>query len=650
MFFLFYESHRENLPNSTNLTIKLVMKKFTLFSLFICLSFTVFAQLNCTQESNVTYSINLNDIWGYESAGREYALVGTRTGVNILDVTDPANPVDKGTATGPNSIWRDIKTWGDYAYVTNETGDGLLVIDLSGLPTAITSSDWHYWEPNITDLGGILTDCHNLWVDENGYGYLSGCNLNSGGVIYIDLFSDPLNNGSPVYVGKGPAVYSHDVFVENNIMYSSEVYEGEFTIFDVTNKSATVELGSQTTPDDFTHNAWTNGSGVLFTTDEVANAPVASYDVSDPTDIQLLDEFRPLASINTGQTPHNVHVLNDYLIISHYALGVVIVDASDPENLIEVGNYDTCSGSCSGAWGAYPFLTSGTILVSDMGEGFFAIDPTYVRAARIEGTITDSQTGADLNGVTVEIIDPQDNQTTTGFDGIYKTGIATAGTFDVTYTRSGYHSQTISSTLTSGSALVQDVQMVPINLDIDLLGFEVKKNEEGGAELIWSATSDDLSIQFEIERSIDGSNFETIGTVIDDQPSLITKSYNYIDEEAPYGKLFYRLKMLEPSGESNISPIKSLDHFSAAVNVINVYPNPVSTGGKLTFEVENLRAKSINMEIFNGIGVLVDQVYYEGDWSQEVYTTDKLSKGVYFFKFMDENGRLLHLEKVSVNR
>ena len=46
------------------------------------------------------------------------------------------------------------------------------------------------------------------------------------------------------------------------------------------------------------------------------------------SDIKELDQFRPLATLGDGVVPHNVHVFNDYLIISYYTDGVLIVDGS----------------------------------------------------------------------------------------------------------------------------------------------------------------------------------------------------------------------------------------------------------------------------------------------------------------------------------
>jgi hypothetical protein len=56
------------------------------------------------------------------------------TGVSIVDITNAASPNELVFIPGANSIWREIKTNGDYAYVTTEAEEGLLIIDLSPLP------------------------------------------------------------------------------------------------------------------------------------------------------------------------------------------------------------------------------------------------------------------------------------------------------------------------------------------------------------------------------------------------------------------------------------------------------------------------------------------------------------------------------------
>jgi choice-of-anchor B domain-containing protein len=371
-----------------------------LFGLIILTSSISFAQLNVDLISKLEYPVEANDIWGWVDPddSTEYALVGLQNGVSIVSLADPASPQEVANIPGQNSTWRDLKTWGNFAYVTTDqpgTTDGLLVIDLSTLPDSVTYE-------NLTEFPGLgsLFTCHNLYIDENGICYLAGCEQNGGGMLLFDVATDP---GNPIYLGASLPVYAHDVYVRDGLMYASEIYAGDISIYDFSDLDNIELLGSRPTEFTFTHNAWLSDDGnTIFTTDERANAPVGAYDVSDPTDIVELDQFRPSATLGAGVIPHNVHVFNDYLVISHYTDGLVIADAARPGNLIEVGVYDTWpgpDGGFNGAWGAYPFLPSGLILVSDIQRGLFVLDPDYNRGCYLEGVVRDVENASPLNGV-----------------------------------------------------------------------------------------------------------------------------------------------------------------------------------------------------------------------------------------------------------
>ncbi len=433
---------------------------FKLLVLFMVLPLLSPAQNQNTELlSRVQFGPDCNDIWGWvDEDGREYALVGLRTALAIIDVSDPRNPVEVTHVSGASSTWRDIKTWNNHAFVTNETGRGLQVIDLSQLSTTgrVTAFDW---TPSISGLGTLST-CHNIFIDEFGIAYLAGSNLNAGGPIFVDVTTP----SSPRYVGKAARRYAHDVYVRDNIMYSSDIYNGQIAITDVSDKSAPVLLGAQTTPSRFTHNAWLSDDGrTVYTTDERSNAPVAAYDVSNPNNISKLFEFRSKRTVGSGVIPHNVHVLNDWLVISNYTDGVVIVDAKRPENLIEVGNYDTEStlnSSFRGAWGAYPFLPSGNILVSDIKNGLFVIGMNYKRAAYLEGVVRDGSTGQVLNGVDITINSTELDDFSTNLQGEFRTGLVEGGTYRITFSKNGYNSKTVDATLINGELTYLEVNLI----------------------------------------------------------------------------------------------------------------------------------------------------------------------------------------------
>lgn len=422
---------------------------------------TSFAQLNLDSVGHIDlhtmHNQRLNDIWGYtDELGNEYALVGGTKGTSVVDISDPTNPVELFYEPGLESTWRDLKTVGDYAYVTTEASNGLLIIDLSPLPQS-TALPVAYYNGDFTN--GIWNSAHNIYADDNGYAYIFGADRGNGGVIILDCVTDPMN---PIEVGQFDNWYVHDGYVENDTMYLGHIFDGFFSIVDVTDKANPVLLGTQGTPSSFTHNVWTRQGGYAFTTDEVTDAYLAAYDISDPANIVEVDRIQ--SSPGAGVIPHNAHVLGNYLITSYYSDGVVVHDITHPYNMVEVGNFDTYpfqTTGYDGCWGVYPYFSSGLMVASDRDYGMFVLNPTYMQAAYLEGIVTDTQTSNPVQDVLVEISgSPQTENTSTA--GFYATGMAAAGNYSVTYSKVGYYPQTVSVNISNGQITVQDIQLTPI--------------------------------------------------------------------------------------------------------------------------------------------------------------------------------------------
>ena len=413
-------------------------------------TFTTWAQSskNISLLKNLKFGSDLSNLWGIKYNGTEYALVGTYDGLSIVSLASPANPVILQNIPGQQGIWREVKTYQDYVYVSNETGGGIQIIDLSNLPNTVTYKD--------TTIGGLTTS-HTLWIDGENL-YVFGADIDNGGASIFTLLPDPMK---PVKIGAFTQRYFHDAFVRNDTCYAAEIYDGLFEMIDMTNKSNPVVMGSKSYVNSFTHVAWPNDKGtVAFTTDEVNAAYVYSWDVTNPSNIQELGSIRSDLS-NGLAIPHNAHFRNDYLVVSYYADGVVIFDVSRPHNMVQVGWYDTnllTGGGMDGCWGAYPYLPSGLLLASDMNEGLFVLNPAYVRGCYLEGNITDSATGTPISGaaVTINSTSATDNSNGNGF---YATGVADAGSYTATYSKFGYISKTVNVTLANGVLVTKNVQL-----------------------------------------------------------------------------------------------------------------------------------------------------------------------------------------------
>jgi len=440
--------------------------KYYLFTAFLIITQFINAQ-NLQLRSNLPYAPDaLANIGGYtDSLDNEYALVGTEQGLDIVDVTDPTNPIIRFSVPGPVSTWREVKTYRKFAYVTTEGGaDGLVIVDLSLLPASINSQNYS----GDGAIAGQLETIHALHCDTaTGYLYLYGSNIGAGNSLFLDL-SDPWNPtyaGEYIFPGGGNNAYVHDGYVANDTMYEGHIYGGFFTVVDVTDKANPLLLATQNTPGSFTHNTWlSDDHKTLFTTDEINNSFLAAFDISDLQNIRELSQYQTAAG--TGAVVHNTHILNDYAVTSWYKEGVVIVDVSRPDNPIEVAKYDTYTqGSGTGqvgCWGVYPFLPSGNIVASDMVNGLFVFSPTYMRGCYLEGIISDSVTTIIIPGATVKILSTAISRNSNSI-GEYKTGLLTAGLYDIEVSKVGYLTKTITGvSLANGVLTSLDVELVPL--------------------------------------------------------------------------------------------------------------------------------------------------------------------------------------------
>jgi choice-of-anchor B domain-containing protein len=434
---------------------------FVLVALFAATITPVSGQnYNFQKRSSLTFpGQELANICGYWQNGREYALVGGSKGLIIVDITNPDQPVQLIQIPGPDNRWKEIKTLGHYCYVTSEGGGGVQIIDLSPLP-AITLPVKSYTGDG--EIANRLGTIHALHIDTTtAYLYAFGSSLFNGGAVVLDL-QDPFN---PKYAGKFDALgYIHDGYVDNDTLYAGHIYTGTLSIVDMHDKANPVVLGTTNTPSRFTHNAWiTSDRKHILTTDERTPSFVTAYDVSDPTNITELD--RIATEDGTTSIGHNTHIINDYAVTSWYSDGVTIVDAHRPQNLVEVGRFDTWQPAVTGSffvgcWGAFPYFPSGTIVLSNMNPAeLIVVTPTYTRACYLEGTVKEAATGNPIAGATV-VISANNKSENSRADGTFKTGYYKAGSYTVTVSKLGYISKTINFSLANG-------QVTPLEVLLD---------------------------------------------------------------------------------------------------------------------------------------------------------------------------------------
>ncbi len=375
------------------------------------------AQRNLDFKGFLPYAQRLSDVWGFEAGdGTEYALVGVFDGLSIVSLADPENPTEVQFIPGPESIWRDIKTWQQRAYVVNETGGGMLIVDLRDLPGSVDTVGY---------TGDGLSTAHNIFIDEAGKAFLFGANLDNGGATILDLAPDP---DAPEPYGAYRERYIHDGYVRGDTLWGAEIFNGTFSVVDVSQPDTALVLADQSTPTGLTHATWLSDDGAtLIAVEETGAGKVSAYNVTDLSDINLESIYR--SNWVDSVIPHNSFYRGDWVVNSVYYDGVTIIDAARPSNLVETGRYDTSplppASGFGGCWGVYPYFSSGLIAATDIEEGLFILEPEYHRAAYLEGTVRD-QDGAPRLFAEVDLPGHRARPFITDFTGTYATGMLVA--------------------------------------------------------------------------------------------------------------------------------------------------------------------------------------------------------------------------------
>ncbi len=307
---------------------------------------------------NLALSGEASDVWGYfdETTGKEYAIVGfigNVTGIHIVDVSDPTNPLQVAIMDSIPGF--DVKIWRNYVYtVTGSPIDSGAIVDISN--------------PAAPAVVGAFPSSHNIFIDQYGYMYSEEPGLR------IFSLSDPLN---PALIWRSGNA-GHDAAVICNRLYDFHGFVAT-NIYDVTNPEIPQLLGTigESPMLQFHHSGWPSEDGnYLFICDELgANSnsrpDITVWDISDLSNPQFITSFN-----DENARVHNLYVIGDYAYVSYYAAGFRVFRISDPTQLIVVDEFDTSPSvvgreALDGAFGVYPFTRSGNIYVSDLETGLF---------------------------------------------------------------------------------------------------------------------------------------------------------------------------------------------------------------------------------------------------------------------------------------
>ena len=172
---------------------------------------------------------------------------------------------------------------------------------------------------------------------------------------------------------------------------------------------------------------------------------------------------------------------------------------------------------------------------------------------------------------------------------------------------------------------VYEVWQCTAVIPVTIIDFIAQKNAES-VFLKWYATHETNFKQFDIERSIDGTNFNKLGDIA----GTNLAKYSFIDKNLPNCPIvYYRLKMIDIDAKFSYSKTIAArlnNNFSNAL----VYPNP--TKGALTIKLlEALGSNSI-LQVTDVTGRKVKQLNISTGTLSINLDVNALTKGRYFIK------------------
>lgn len=347
---------------------------------------------------------------GYVSpSGKEYAIMGVRTGNVIYNITNPESPVLVGHINGPSSLWHEVCVLGEYAYATTEAGGGIQIIDLRQVDSGIVTLAATYTGTATNQISSghtIQAIPNSKLIVINGGNGISGLRA-----------LDCQNPTAPVQVGTWNGKYVHDAIYKQ---YTSGPYAGKTICFafcanganggmyiiDVTATNVNglnVPAMTQMAFIRYFPNAtnFYSHSGVISPDGKY----VFANDEFDEMNSLVADSSTHIINIENLSAPayagkftndinaidHNSMVQDGFMFLAAYRSGLRIYDARNALAMTETGFFDTYpypvgtptgptdGFSFDGAWGSWAGFPSGNAIISDMNRGLFVVDPSEAK-------------------------------------------------------------------------------------------------------------------------------------------------------------------------------------------------------------------------------------------------------------------------------
>ena len=188
------------------------------------------------------------------------------------------------------------------------------------------------------------------------------------------------------------------------------------------------------------------------------------------------------------------------------------------------------------------------------------------------------------------------------------------------------------------------VQSFNTVLPVTITSFNAFKNNNS-VTLLWTASNEVNNDYFEIERSVDATNYQTISTQKSINLNAAGNNYISVDAAPNNGTNYYRVIQVDKNGRKVYSAVKVVNMLENAGSIIQVYPNPANESFTIkTIAIANQQRIVIVTDLS---GRIVKTFELNNSGIQKV-STNNLSNGTYFIRITNNNND--QVTKLVVNK
>ncbi|TAE52147.1 MAG: T9SS C-terminal target domain-containing protein [Bacteroidetes bacterium] len=232
-----------------------------------------------------------------------------------------------------------------------------------------------------------------------------------------------------------------------------------------------------------------------------------------------------------------------------------------------------------------------------------------------QGTMTSSPTliaGLQMNGswntdATNSQTSSQPTALVTGFAAIAISPEVDFAGYDCSILTTGTANEIRTSVLTPGfwwadnssvvAALQPTCSFSVTSFPIELLSFDVE-TEGLRADISWATAWETNNAFFSIERSLDGTSYESVSEIAGAGNSQSTIEYKSVDFAPRPGRYYYRLRQTDFDGMFTYSDVVEATFVDPLRAEVKVYPNP-APGEQLQVEVWGYHTYDVTLRLMN---------------------------------------------------